>query len=193
VVAARVNRPFAEVTLGSGKLRELTQSDLQLLQSLLERAGDYFVLHENRGPTATEARDEWDALPSGKPRSDKHLIGLFSPDLVGVVEVLRDWPRPRTWNIGLLLLDPAVRRRRAGTQTVSAINSWAARSGADRLRVSVLPANAGVLEFWQRLGFAHVPAHATTVRARSTATALERPIQTQEPLPRLRKPRFPAR
>jgi GNAT superfamily N-acetyltransferase len=179
VVAARVTSPFAEVTLGIGKLRELTQSDLQLLQSLLARAGDYFVLHENRGPTATEAHDEWDVVPSGKPRSDKHVIGLFSPDLVGVAEVLRDWPRPRIWNIGLLLLDPAVRRRRAGTQTVSAIDAWAARSGADRLRVSVLPANAGALEFWQRLGFTDVPAQPATGQAHSTAIALERPIQSR--------------
>jgi RimJ/RimL family protein N-acetyltransferase len=147
VVAEHLNPafPFGEVTLGFGQLRELTQSDLDVLQSLLERGSDFYVNAEERQPTATEARDEWDSVSSANPRSHKHLIGLFSPDLVGVVEVLRDWPRPRTWNIGLLLLDPAVRRRRAGTQTVSAIDAWAARSGANRLRVSVLAVNPGAL------------------------------------------------
>jgi RimJ/RimL family protein N-acetyltransferase len=173
------NTLFSDITLEIGQLRELTQSDLGTLQALLERSSDFYVIHEGRPPTATEARDEWDALPSGKLRSDKDVIGLFSPDLVGVVEVLRDWPRPRTWSIGFLLLDPAVRRRRAGTQTVSAIDAWAARSGADRLRVGVLPANAAALAFWQRLGFTRVRAQPTTVRAHATAIALERPIHSQ--------------
>jgi RimJ/RimL family protein N-acetyltransferase len=171
------NVQFAPITLAIGQLRELTQIDLDALQSLLERGSDYFVLHEGRDPTATEARDEWDALPSGTPRSHKHVIGLFRPDLVGVAELVRDWPRPGTWNIGLLLLDPAIRRQRAGTDTVSAIDAWAARSGADRLRISVTPANAGALSFWQRRGFTRVPAQPTAVRAHATAIALERPIQ----------------
>jgi RimJ/RimL family protein N-acetyltransferase len=166
---------FAEITLEAGQLRELTQSDLGAVQSLYERASDYFVLHEDRHPAATEARDEWESLPSGTPRSHKHVIGLFRPDLLGVAEVVRDWPRPGTWNIGLLLLDPAIRRHHAGTHAVGAIDSWAARSGADSLRVTVIPANGAALDFWQRLGFTRVPAQPTTNPAPSTVIALERP------------------
>jgi GNAT superfamily N-acetyltransferase len=170
---------FGETTLGSERLRELTPSDLDALQSLFERGSDYFLVHEERPPTASEARDDWDVVPVGTPRSHKHVIGLFGPDLVGVVEVVRDWPRPGTWVIGLLLLDPAARRRRTGTRTVSAIDAWAARSGADRLRVGVVLANSGGLQFWQELGFTQVDAHPDATRAHSTAIALERPIQSQ--------------
>lgn len=168
---------FAETTLELGQLRALTESELPDLQSLLERGSDLFLLTENRRPTATEAREEWEAVPSGTPRSHKHVIGLFAPALVGVVEVVRDWPRPGTWNIGLLLLDPAIRRRRAGTQTFGAIEAWAARSGADRIRITVMPVNTGALAFWQRLGFTRVPAQPTRVREHATAIALERPIE----------------
>jgi GNAT superfamily N-acetyltransferase len=169
---------FAEIPLGIWRLRELTRSDLPALQSLLERGSDYFLLHEGRHPTATEARDEWDVVPSGTPRSHKHLLGLLGPDLVGVAEVVRGWPRPATWNIGLLLLDPAVRRHGAGARTVSAIDAWAARSGADRLRISVIAANAGALDFWQGLGFTTVPAQPAAARTNPTAIALERPVQS---------------
>jgi GNAT superfamily N-acetyltransferase len=170
---------FVETPLGTGHLRELTRSDLGALQSLFERGGDYFLLHEDRPPRATEARDEWDAVPPGTPRSHKHVIGLFGHDLVGVVEVVRDWPRPGTWNIGLLLLDPAARRHRAGTRTVSAIDAWAARSGADRLRIAVVLANNAALEFWQGLGFTRVQTHPRSERTHHTSLALERSVQGQ--------------
>lgn len=170
---------FVETTLGIEHLRELTRSDLDALQSLFERGGDYFLIHEDRPPSPTEARDEWDTVPSGTPRCHKHFIGLFGPDLVGVVEVVRDWPRPGTWVIGLLLLDPAARRRRAGTRVVSAIDAWAARSGADRLRVAVVLANNAALEFWHGLGFTRVQAHLRSERTHHTSIALERPIQSQ--------------
>lgn len=170
---------FVETTLGSERLRELTPSDLDALQSLLERGSDYFLLHEDRPPTATEARDDWDAVPSGTPRNHKHVIGLFGPELVGVVDVVRDWPRAGTWIIGLLLLDPAARRRGLGARTVSAIDAWAARSGADRLRIAVVLANAGGLKFWQALGFTEVDVHPDAMRTHSPAIALERPIRSQ--------------
>jgi GNAT superfamily N-acetyltransferase len=165
-----VSTPFHEVALAGGRLRELTQADLGDLQALLERCGDYYELHEARAPSATEARDDWDALPAGTPRDHKHLLGLFAPELVGVVELIRDWPRAGTWNIGLLLLDPSARRRRAGTEVFGAVAATAARAGAGTLRISVMPINTGGLEFWRGLGFTPVPA----VGCHPTAMALER-------------------
>ena len=60
---------------------------------------------------------------------------------------------------------------------VDVIDAWAARSGADRLRISVIPANGGALNFWRRLGFHRVPAQPDSSLAHS-AIALERPIQS---------------
>ncbi len=163
---------FPETSLQAGTLRELTEADLDELQALLERCGDYFQLHEERAPTATEARDEWDALPEGTPRSHKHVLGLFAPELAGVVEIVRDWPRAGTQNIGLLLLDPDTRGRGAGAEVVAAVDAHAAADGVATLRISVDPANTDGLRFWERLGFTPVP----SVGAHPTAMALERPI-----------------
>jgi maltose O-acetyltransferase len=165
-----VSTPFYDVALNAGRLRELTEADLGDLQALLERCGDYYELHEERAPSPTEARDEWDALPDGTPRDRKHLLGLFAPELVGVVELICDWPRAGTWNIGLLLLEPGARRRRAGSEVLGAVDAAAARAGAATLRISVMPTNTGGMEFWRGLGFAPVPA----VGSHPTAMALER-------------------
>jgi GNAT superfamily N-acetyltransferase len=158
--------------LAAGQLRELDEADLDDLQALFERCEDYFLLHEDRPATATEARDEWDAVPGGVSREHKHMLGLFDPGLAGVVEVVRDWPRAGTWNIGLLLLDPAARGRGAGAEVVHAVVAAASAAGAATLRISVDPANSGGLRFWERLGFRPVP----SVGSHPTATAFERSL-----------------
>jgi GNAT superfamily N-acetyltransferase len=167
-----VSTPFPETALDAGRLRELTEAELDDLQALLDRCGDYYRLHEGRDVTPSEARDEWDDLPDAAQRTDKHVVGLYAGELVGVVEVLCDWPRAATWNIGLLLLDPAVRGRAAGTQIVEAIDARAAEAGADTLRISVIPENARGMAFWRRLGFHPVP----SVGTHGTAIALERAV-----------------
>jgi GNAT superfamily N-acetyltransferase len=167
-----VSAAVGPVALGDGLLRELTTADLVDLQALLERAADYFLLHEGRATRATEASDVWAAVPDGIPRSNKRVLGLFAPGLCGVADVVCDWPRRGTWMIGLLLLDPAARGRAAGTRVIGAIDAAAAGAGADRLRIAVIPANVGGMRFWRRHGFEPVPA----VGVHPTAVALERPV-----------------
>jgi ribosomal protein S18 acetylase RimI-like enzyme len=159
-------------------LRELTESDLAALQSLLERCSDLFLLTEDRHPSATEARELWEGVPRGTLRADKLMLGVFMPDLVGVAEIVRGWPRAQTWNIGLLALDPAVRGQGTGTATIAAIDRQAQRSGADRLRITVMPVNVRALAFWRRLGFTEVPPISgfATRPEHAVAIALERPV-----------------
>jgi GNAT superfamily N-acetyltransferase len=164
--------PFAGVAPGQGQLLELTTSDLDDLQALFERCEDYFLLHDGHPPGPTAAADEWEAMPDGSPRDDKHLLGLFAPHLAGVVEVLQGWPRPGTWNIGLLLIEPRARSRRLGATVIEAVDAWAAGCGADTLRITVIPANVRGMAFWMRLGFEAVPA----VGRHATALAFERPV-----------------
>ncbi len=162
--------------MAQGELRELTRADLPAVQALFERAADYFVLHEQRQPAPDEAETEWASVPPDTPRDHKHVLGWFAPELAGVAEVVRDWPRPGTWVVGLLLLDPAARGSGAGTAIVGEIDARAARSGADRLRIAVILANTRGMRFWQRLGFAEVPVHASSEQTLSASIALERPV-----------------
>jgi RimJ/RimL family protein N-acetyltransferase len=84
----------------------------------------------------------------------------------------RSRPRAGTWNVGLLLVDPAACGRGAGTDVVGAVDDLAGADGAATLRISVDPANTSGLRFWKRLGFSPVPA----VGSHPAALALERPI-----------------
>jgi GNAT superfamily N-acetyltransferase len=167
-----VGWPPRPVELACGSLRELSEADLDDLQALFERSADYFELHESAPPGPNAARHEWDALPDDTSPASKHLVGLYAPHLAGVVELIRDWPRPRTWNIGLLLLEPRARGAAVGTEIVGAVDARAAAAGADTLRISVLQANARGMRFWRRLRFEPVPA----VGADPAAFAFERPV-----------------
>jgi GNAT superfamily N-acetyltransferase len=151
-------------------LRSLRPADLAGLQALLDRCADYFLTAEGRPPRPTEAQDLCTTLPAGTSADDKHLLGVFCGELRGVVDVIRDWPRPRTWLLGLLLLDPRDRGRGVGAAVVAALDRWAASAGADRLRVAVVEANPRALCFWRSLGFSAVPALGPA------ATALERQL-----------------
>jgi GNAT superfamily N-acetyltransferase len=149
-------------------LRDLTPADAAAVQTVYDRSDDYFELI---GEPAGDAADLWHGLPPEADPAKLSVHAVGDPEAVGVVAVLRDWPRPATWLIGLLLLEPAVRGRGLGPQVVAEVEARARAAGADRLRVAVIPGNDPALAFWQRLGFTPVPP-----AGGSTALAFERAI-----------------
>lgn len=52
--------------------------------------------------------DKLAALPPGKSLSDKFSLGIYKPDnqMVGYLDLVRDFPSTGEWHIGLLMLDP---------------------------------------------------------------------------------------
>ena len=163
-------------------LRQITEDELDAVQALIERCDEYYVLTTGAGPKPTAARGVWDALPPDLPRGAKLTLGVYLPGLVGLVDVVRGWPRAKTWLIGLLLLAPDVRGRGVGAHAVSAIDAAAAEAGATSLRVAVVHANAPALAFWQRLGFVEVPSmQPDTIALEREVAARTDPTAGREP------------
>jgi GNAT superfamily N-acetyltransferase len=134
-------------------LRELTLADRPAVEALIDRCEDFYVLTTG-GPGSFD--ELWTSLPPDRTPADKRVYGTGEP-LAGLAEVVRDWPRPGTWIIGLLLLDPAARGSGLGAAVVAELDAMAAAQGADRLRVGVVDANVRALKFWRREGFVPVP------------------------------------
>jgi GNAT superfamily N-acetyltransferase len=150
-------------------LRELTLADRAAVEALIDRCEDFYVLTTG-GPGSFD--ELWTSLPPGRSPADKRIYGTGEP-LAGIAEVVRDWPRPGTWIVGLLLLDPAARGHGLGPAMVAELDAVAAAAGADRLRVAVVEANVRALKFWRREGFTPVPAEGS-----AGAHALERATGT---------------
>ncbi len=125
------------------------------LQAFYEGCRDYFELVTGQPPSPTEAAELLAAVPHGKTLDDKFVIGLFDAPghLVGVLDVIRDFPRPREWYLGLLLFEPTLRGRKLGDRVYHRLEEWVAAQGGTALHLIVEEVNPRALSFWQRMGF----------------------------------------
>jgi GNAT superfamily N-acetyltransferase len=135
--------------------RLLDPPDIQALQGLLERAGDYFEIATGAPPAADEATRAYVAGPPMKSVDDKRIIGLFDErdQLIGVLDALMDWPDPGTWSMGILLLDPGHRGHGLGTAALAAYESWARDQGAREFRTAVMAHHADGRRFIEQAGY----------------------------------------
>lgn len=145
--------------------------DLGAIQWVLEASTDFAMLVEGSPPPPDEARRLVESLPPGSVPYDKAVMLVQCAGVnLGVLDIVRDWPRPGTWMLGLLVLVPAARGMGIGRRIVAAVDRWVAESGGERIRISVAPANLRGLAFWRREGFRPIE------NSRSGPYRFERPV-----------------
>lgn len=134
------------------------EADHEELRQFFEACEDYVLLSEGRAPTSAQVEELLRDLPPGRTLSDKHVLGIRGEDrrLVGVIDVVRDYPAPGEWFLGLMLLVPGQRGRGLGTRAYRAVERWARRQGSAAMWLAVLAQNPRARRFWERLGFAAV-------------------------------------
>jgi ribosomal protein S18 acetylase RimI-like enzyme len=140
------------------RIQRLSHADAGALQRLYERCSDYHEEHEGIPTRPTAAAEELAALPPGKAPADKFPLGIYSPDgeMAGYLDLVRDFPGPSEWQIGLLMLDPAVRGAALGERVFRAAASWVAGQGGHTISLGVLEHSPRAERFWRRMGFAEV-------------------------------------
>jgi ribosomal protein S18 acetylase RimI-like enzyme len=133
----------------------LDERRAQELQAFYAEARDYFELATGAPPGPDEARSLLQSLPRGKTHADKFVIGLFDAPghLVGVLDVIRDYPGPGDWYLGLLLFGRSSRGRGLGERVYQRLEEWVRASGGRAVHLIVQQENPGAIRFWQRMGF----------------------------------------
>ncbi|WP_017530510.1 GNAT family N-acetyltransferase [Pseudomonas fluorescens] len=141
------------------RVDELTAGDAAELQHFFEQAPAYFIAVNGEPATPTEAHDELQGqLPAGWHCSRMYWLGYRDADnrLVAVVNIAADLLAQGVWHIGLLLVES----RRHGTGLAQRLHAdlerWAAKSGAQWLRLTVVVGNTRAERFWPRLGYVPV-------------------------------------
>jgi GNAT superfamily N-acetyltransferase len=161
------NPPQALPALEEYSFTYLTPQELPLVQTLCEQCAREIEqsTHLQPGlsvehvlglpPGPSMAQELALALPAGKGYEDKLLMGIFArtDHLIGVLDVIRDYPVQGEWWLGLLILEPAQRGRGLGEKICRAFEQWAKDTGARYLRLVVSVQNRRGHQFWQRLGF----------------------------------------
>ena len=137
------------------RTRLLTPADFPSLQALFERAADYFEIATGLPPGRDEAQRAFVGGPPSKSVNDKKTIGVIDREgsLVGVLDAIPDWPADGVWTMGMLLLDPAVRRRGLGHAVLEAYETWARGEGARSYRTAVVAHHQPGIDFLERQGF----------------------------------------
>ena len=132
----------------------LGEDDCGDIDALLVRCADFIRLSEGQDPSPGDGRLLLEERPHEAPEVEKLVLGLYDgPCLIGVVDLLRDYPAPGVWYLGLMLIEPPRRRAGIGTALFAALGEWVARQGGRALRLGVVEQNAAGHRFWTRQGF----------------------------------------
>jgi len=134
--------------------KQLSTMNKRQVYDLYYECDDYFQMAEGKSPDGDNVKELFEDLPPGKHLKDKEVYGLFRQGtLLGVVDLVKDFPEKAEWIIGLMLLDPSVRNKGLASATHKVISDYAFEAGAEKLRVGVLKQNTQALKYWEKLGY----------------------------------------
>lgn len=96
-------------------------------------------------------------LPPGKTQVDKFAFILEKNDrIIGLLDIVRDYPANNIWWIGLFLIHPQFRGKGLGKQVVQMLCRSLQKYGAYEIRLGVLEENTSGYRFWQNSGFLQI-------------------------------------
>jgi ribosomal protein S18 acetylase RimI-like enzyme len=118
------------------------------LQALYDRCSDYLEVHFGVPQHPTAAEEDF--------TDDRNLVyGIYSrqSEMIGVLEMMRDYPKPDEWWIGMLMFDPSSRGRGLGQRVCDSTFDSIRREGGLAVWIAVLEHNERAQKFWKRIGF----------------------------------------
>ena len=134
--------------------KSLDETDAIAVAQLYARCAGYFLMQDGEPPALSDARALFTDVPPEKQPQDQTVLGWQGTDeLDALVAILRDYPAEGIWYLGLMLVDPALRRQGMGRSLYATVEQWAAAQGATEIRLAVLEENAAAERFWRSLGF----------------------------------------
>jgi len=124
------------------------ETHLRDLQSLYDRCSE-FVQIEWGVPSHPDAAEQ-DFAYRGLL-----IYGIYSrqSELIGVLELIRDYPKPEEWWLALLMLDPAARNHGLGARVCESTVDWIAQEGGRAVWLGAQETNGNAQRFWSRMGF----------------------------------------
>ena len=139
--------------LDDAVFRPLGEAEGPALQRLLERCADFEVLMRGSPPAAEAAQELLEACPAGHPLQKKLVFGLERDgELIGALDLLRDYPETNDGYLGLLLFEPQSRSGGLGERVVASLRTWISSQGGRAIRLAVHDINEDGARFWVTRG-----------------------------------------
>ena len=125
-----------------------------LSDELCEKCSDYYILSGGVFPSKEEINDIFTDLPPNKNLEDKFLLGVYKfEELIGMVDIIKDFPTIGEWTLGLMLIEPGERGSGLGKIIHKELIKWAKGLGAKTFRIGVIEDNHKAFKFWSNLGY----------------------------------------
>ena len=125
------------------------KADYKRVADLMHRASDYVAMETGKANNPGFVHSALTDSPPNCGPDDIFLRGLERPDgtLAGFAGSIRHFPEQGHWYMGLLILDPNVRRQGLGYTAAKHVINEARADGAPCIRIAVLDVNKGARPF----------------------------------------------
>lgn len=145
---------FEEFNMEGYSLKRLGFEDSQILQDLCDRCAGNNNIIVGASRETNEGNAILKGIPQGKTYDDKYVIGIFENNLlIGVLDMVKDFPVKGELILGLLMFDPEVTGRGLRGKTHRCVIRWAKKEGFEKLRLDVDGDNRESYEFWKNIGY----------------------------------------
>lgn len=133
----------------------LFPDNIPALDDLCHRCSDYYEMVTGSPPGSDAGYELYFDLPPGKEMEDKFLLGILNGEgkMVGLLDMVKDYPEQNINFIGLMLIDPLERRKGLGEKIIDRLLEWLRQSNVHELRLGVVRQNTRALNFWRKVGF----------------------------------------
>lgn len=136
-------------------VKVLHEEDVEEINSLFVKSTDYFQKVFDRNPDIHDASTLFTTVPEGKLPEDKLVLGIYTKNnnLIGLLDLVQNYPEQNTWFLGLLLVDPKERNQKIGTEVILALIKKATEISISKINISVEEHNKEAIRFWKNIGF----------------------------------------
>ena len=139
------------------KIKYLSAENNKIVEKLCEKCSGYYILHDGILPSKEQIDEIFTALPPNKNYEDKFILGIYKFDeLVGIVDIIKDFPTIGEWMLGLMIIEPEERGNGLGKIVHEALIGWAIDFGAKSFRIGVIEYNYNGIKFWSSLGYTKI-------------------------------------
>lgn len=137
------------------RVRRFEESDSAAMQAMFEADPHYFEMIDGRAASPSEARSFATELPDGKTLDDKFVYVVEDGDgkLAAAIDLIRNYPEPGIWFLGLIFVAPDGRSSGLGTRLIAALLAQVREGGGGSLRLACAAANVRAMALYRRLGF----------------------------------------
>lgn len=130
-------------------LKLLNSDHANEIESFLGLFNDFFQLCEGKNGSGSEILNA--CPPSKDVHKDKFVVGLYDGhSLIGLIDIIGDYPEKGIWTIGYLLIHPKYRNKGLGSKFIKDLYKTLTPS---KLRCIVQKQNVRALAFWKSNGF----------------------------------------